>query len=528
MQKRVLWGLAIAIVLSCLISPSRRDLLVGDEAKYARIVHEMRESSSLMLLPLEGRLYADKPPLHFWALYATTSVLGERSVWAYVIPSLLFFALLIGVTARFARELFGGEAAAVAGLITGSFVVIWGGAQTARMDVMYAFFITAAVFLVYRYTRGASPRTLYLAGVATGLAIMVKGPMSFIMVAAVAGFDALRHRRWVRGPWFRAAIIAIGISLAWLVPALALGGRDFAQDILIKQNVGRAVNAWVHDEPLWFYFLRSPVTFMPWFFAGVAAIGATFRRNDAEDRDGMKFCVDWILAVVVPFSILSSKLDVYMVPAMPAAAILLAGFVRAEVDDGWSRFAIIGNRAFALIFGIVLILAVTLLPTLVGTRIETDALGDPVVRTIVVAAGLVAIASSIVSIFLQKKLLGSTVALAIGVIAPLALLSLFLMPRLSWNSSARPLVEALERQRVAGEQIALYYAPYLWTRTMRPDFDHVSYIGRDALTKAKGELPLVVSTRLSRAEDLAGLAANYTKVDEVNVRGRPYGIYRRR
>src|SRR5687767_1984210 len=136
----------------------------------------------------------------------------------------------------------------------------------------------------------------------------------------------------------------IAIPLLWLVPAVVMGGEPFWREIFFKQTVGRAVGAWVHKSPPWFYIVRAPLTLMPWFFLAVVAIIAAYKRKDEKAKFGMS----WILAVLVPYTLLSSKLDVYMITLVPAVALVIARYL--ELDDAWGRRA---NLVMLLLFAIV-------------------------------------------------------------------------------------------------------------------------------------------------------------------------------
>src|ERR1041384_602201 len=89
-------GIALALVfLTTLLTPSRRELFAGDETKYAEVVREMRGSGVWFLPTLEGTPFTHKPPLHFWMVDALTFVFGMYSMWSFVLPSLVAFALLL-------------------------------------------------------------------------------------------------------------------------------------------------------------------------------------------------------------------------------------------------------------------------------------------------------------------------------------------------------------------------------------------------------------------------------------------------
>src|SRR5687767_5202470 len=117
------------VVLSVLLSPLQRELYVGDETKYSQVVREMREGS-FFLPTLNATPFTHKPPLHFWAVDLLTYVFGVFSIWPFVIPSLVSFGLLLWLMDRF-----GGP---VTAFVCGTSLLMWGSAQTARMDVAFA------------------------------------------------------------------------------------------------------------------------------------------------------------------------------------------------------------------------------------------------------------------------------------------------------------------------------------------------------------------------------------------------------
>ena len=103
------------------------------------------------------------------------------------------------------------------------------------------------------------------------------------------------------------------IPRLWFVPAMLMGGGDYTQDVLVRQTAGRAVGAWVHRSPLWFYVAHSPATLFPWFLLLIVAIVAAYKRGD----DRATFYTSWLLAVLVPYPLVSSQLPVCAMALIP-------------------------------------------------------------------------------------------------------------------------------------------------------------------------------------------------------------------
>jgi len=481
--------LAMGVVaLSILLSPLRRELFVGDETKYAEVVREMR-GGAFFLPTLEGVPFTHKPPLHFWLIDLLTLPLGVYSMWAFVLPSIAGFAFLIWLMWRMEGP--------VAAFVCGTAVVVWGSAQTARMDVTFTAAIAFAVWMLERERPIA-------AGVATGIAVLIKGLMAPVIVIVCACSGALQR---ADDALKRAATLWLGlvamivIPLLWFVPAMLMGGNTYTHDVLVKQTAERAVGAWVHRSPFWFYIAHAPADLIPWFLITVVAIVAAYKRNDAR----AKFYVYWILAVIVPYSILSSKLDVYMMAMIPPAALLVARLV--ATDDVWARRGNVAN---------VVTIAILFLAGVAGLFVKQV---QPY-RAVFVALAIAAVVALVAS----RHVLASTVALGFVPIVAFVCAIVSLMPALNELGSDRPIVRAIVAQHVAPEDVALYASPYLWTRDMPRDLERVRYVSPATL---RARPAAVVVTARRHADEIGDVLRGYRRVDQFQMIGKWFDVYRR-
>lgn len=493
-------AIALAIVVvSVLLSPLQRELYVGDETKYSQVVREMREGS-FFLPTLGGTPFTHKPPLHFWAVDLLTYVFGVYSIWPFVLPSLVSFMLLLLLMHRM-----GGT---IAAFVCGTSLLMWGSAQTARMDVAFAGLLALAAHFVFR-ANGALPVS---AGIATGVAFLVKGPMAPVITLALFAFESIRRRRRPTRRDALALLPMLLIPLLWLVPAIVIGGEAFWREIFFKQTVGRAVGAWVHKSPPWFYIVRAPLTLAPWFFLAVAAIVAAWRRNDERAKQA----VSWMLAVLVPYTLLSSKLDVYMVTMLPAVALLIARYL--ETEDVWGRRA---NLVMLSLFA-----AVGLAGLLVQPHHIKEEDGQLVARLDIRMLFMLFLVMAIIGIVvtLRGRLVASTIATGLVCVVALGYAAVALVPLANELASTRPLVRALERQAVQRDRIALFVAPHLWVRGMNPSLAKAKHVNAEEL---RGVRPELVVVRRRNADEVAGVLRDYRKVDELRMIGKWFDVYRR-
>ncbi len=461
--------LVAGVVASTCITPFQRELFVGDETKYGQVIREMRSTGTFFLPTLNGAPFTHKPPLHFWMIDALTFPLGIYSTWAFVLPSLLAFVFLLWLMWRM-----GGPLAA---FICATALMIWGSAQTARMDVSFTALIVLGCWMLQR-------NRLFAAAIAFGVATLVKGPMAPVIGIVLFLLEAWRQKRFPRVNYLAPVAALAIIPLLWFVPAMLIGGTAYTHEVIVKQTVGRAISAWVHSAPPWFYVLHLPAILFPWFFLALAAL-----------RGANRFYVNWILAVLIPYSLMSSKLDVYMMAMIPPVALMIA-----------DHLSLNANRLTLVLFAIAGVV------TLFVERVPAEA--KPVLVVLVVASAL--------ALLTWRSRMLSTIAVGVVPLIPLAYAAFTLMPLANDIASTKRLISAIERQRVAPESVALYTCPYLWSREFPRELERVRYPAPEQIGH-----PVVIATSRAHASEIASVLRGYRRVDQLQMIGKWFDVYRR-
>jgi tetratricopeptide (TPR) repeat protein len=217
------------------------------------------------------------------------------------------------------------------------------------------------------------------AGALMGLAFMAKGPASALValtpllfwllfarpVPSAAGTTRAGspHPQMMDGlgpGWAIGLALLVALLLAawWYVVLWAQIGTARFAELVRFEMLGRLAGE-MHRTPFYFYLYVLPLAAFPWSLALLSALAVAWRplrgawpnsgdtilfSGRPEKSDGVPrirsrpsaeslravadpFLVAWVLAVLLFFSIPKAKLGSYMLPALPAAALLTARFL---------------------------------------------------------------------------------------------------------------------------------------------------------------------------------------------------------
>ncbi len=329
-----------------------RDLWEPDEARYAYVAWEMRESGNYHMPTRHGEPYAHKPPLFFWLVNLFAFATGGRigSV-ATRLPSLLGAVLALWATARLARRWAGGEAAWPAAVVLGTSYLFYLQGSTGQIDALLCGLEMMALWCLFRYNDEGLPWLTIAAYACMGLGILAKGPVGLLIplgayIAATAGAgERLKLKRWhfVWGP-----LISLAFPAAWLLWAYLAGAPEsYLRELVFAQNIERAAGSLGHAQPIHYFIPHFIAEFLPWTLFLVPAWTALVERPLLRRR-----LIAWGFFVVAIFSFLGSKRYMYILMAYPAAAIMVgAAFGRFRRRDRWAGMAAAGLLALV---GIVL------------------------------------------------------------------------------------------------------------------------------------------------------------------------------
>jgi 4-amino-4-deoxy-L-arabinose transferase-like glycosyltransferase len=504
--RRDLLLLALGAALLFLPGLGRRDVWNPDEARYAEVAREMRESGSWALPRLNGAVYTQKPPLFFWLVAASSLLTGEVDETAVRIPSALAGIGAVLLVYRLGRRLQGRRAGVLAALVFAtSFKVMWQ-ARFGQIDMLLACLVALQLWWFVRgYTekRPGFYWWMYLAG---GLAILAKGPAGVLPpLLGIVVFllwngqrDELRRLRIGRGLLLVAAVV-----LAWLVPAGLAGGQAYLDQIVLRQNVTRYADPWHHHRPWYYYLTVIPPEFLPWSLLLPTGLVAA-RGLGGRARDGFRLAVCWAIVTVVFFSVSPAKRDVYVLTMYAAMALLVgAGLDRlAALWPARRRWLIWPFAAFAVL-ALLLVVAV---PAAGRGREEAVPLGGEPFVWMVTAAFVPLLLGAAFAWWSarQGRIERAVGGVAAGMVALELALAFVLLPRFDVVKSARGLSAELVARLQPGDVYGIY--PRLDSTFLFYSRRHAVELGDEAALRAFAARPGRVWV-LAQRDDWRRLAA---------------------
>jgi 4-amino-4-deoxy-L-arabinose transferase-like glycosyltransferase len=325
-------------------------LIGADEPRYAQIAREMLNRHDWVTPTLQGQPWLEKPVLYYWQAMLSFRIAGVTDEAARI-PSALDAAILIAAIYFFLRRFRPGSELDGA-LIAASCAGVIGFARAAATDMPLAAAFAIALLCWYAwyetYASGSSRGRFYLGGFYLFLALgtLAKGPVAPALAAVIISIFIGLKRDWralPRSLWIPGIGLYLLVMLPWYI-AVQLRNPQFFRFFILEHNLARfSQDIYHHRQPFWFYLPVFLLAMMPWTLVLVAAVvervraiwsqGIKFSTSTAEDSWQL-FLLLWMSVPIVFFSASHSKLPGYIMPAVPAGALLIADYLALRRRDG--------------------------------------------------------------------------------------------------------------------------------------------------------------------------------------------------
>jgi len=348
-------------------------LLDDADSVHAEAAREMLLRHDYITLTVDGVRYLEKAPLLYWLMAGFARLFGGPAAatsamhpWAMRLPLALAVLVLLYAVRRLGREMFQSDRAgfyAAIVVLTSFGVFIF--TRILIPDILLCLFVTLALRFFWRTLRQDDPTLGDCSGLAAccALAVLTKGLIGVLFPAAIIFLYLvctrnLLHLLRIRPASQLVLFLAIAGPWHWLAaranPAqghpfgvMPTPGNvhGFAWFYFINDQFARYVNHRVpHDYdtvPLLLFWGLLLVWMLPWsafLFKALRRVPlwTGLKRADMDPAlHPWLFCGIWPLVILLFFSF-STRQEYYVLPAIPALALLIGAWLAAEHHASYS------------------------------------------------------------------------------------------------------------------------------------------------------------------------------------------------
>lgn len=308
------------------------------EARYAEIARKMLETGDWITPQFDyGVPFWGKPPLHTWM-----SALGMKIFGVGHFGARFFFLIsslgLLSLCYIWVRKVRGSDQALVATAVMASAGLFFGASAFVVTDMAMVLGTTMSMAGFYACVADKSSHRLwgylFFAGLAVGL--LAKGPVAVVLTGIPIFLWVVVGNRWrqlFRLPWITGLLITALIALPWYLLAEAKT-PGFLSYFIIGEHYKRFLETgWqgdlygsAHARPKGMIWVYGFIAFLPWilFAPALALRSKQVLAVFQNDQTGWhSYLLAWSLSPLILFTPAANILPAYVLPGVPAAAILL-------------------------------------------------------------------------------------------------------------------------------------------------------------------------------------------------------------
>ena len=318
------------------------------DAAHALVSQEMLQRHNFVVPYMDGIRYLIRPPMHYWLVAASYTLLGENE-FATRLPLALAMIGMVLLSFEFGRRFFGQRAGLYAALAVATSAGMFIFTRVMIPEALYALAFEGIFYLFLRSWSGCLDSRIGYWGAAAlcGIAVMTRALIGVLFpAAAIVGYITITGgwRRWRELRPFSSAVIFFAVAAPWHIWA-ALRTPGFFWAYFVNEHINRALGTRLpHDYgavPLGIWWSSHLIWLFPWsFFFPLALRNApifprSWRAAKAPREQARLLLFVWAATILGFFTLESgSRMEYYSFGAWPAIALLIGyGIAQAEQSD---------------------------------------------------------------------------------------------------------------------------------------------------------------------------------------------------
>ncbi len=359
-----------------------------------------------------------KTPLSYWLVAGLAKITGRVDEFTARLPSVIFAVLSVATIIYFVNYFVSFRAALICAAVWATSLDYIRYAHNARPEMAMTFFIVLAFLSFYGavITQSRKRQIAYalVFWLSFALSNLAKGPAPLPLVLIPLFFYIAIFRKWKVLPRLLPIIgtlVFLGVVLPWPLAIahklnwdIRLWKTEFFDRFLGEYRPG--------GKPFYYYSFIMFLFIIPWVVFLPMALAAPFYRVWNKKRPLMQFLWLWFVVGIVFLTVCGGKRQHYILPLMPAAAILIGiliedmAFIRKAYTWKYAK-DVLRNHIFVIvplaIIGPVVIYVAKTNPQLLASTTILRIVTRIVVTIIATIAAKIVVTAFIAVLFAGRK-----------------------------------------------------------------------------------------------------------------------------
>ncbi len=284
----------------------------------------------------------NKPPLTYWLIGICYKLFGA-GYGSSRLPSVAAALAVLAIVYALGLRSYGKRIGLTAAAILGTSVLFMSFARAAMSDMLLTLLVTASVASFATALTSDGKRVVFAGYFAVALGVLTKGPIAVVLVALPIAAEVLIAKDWRVLKKLRltaGSILVLVFTAPYFLAVYFRRGAGVLWFFLVGENAQRFTGS-IYGElsrPFWYQLVAFFGVFAPWSILILPAIWTDWKGSPRGQTDRMKRILYlWLASTILLFSISSFKRDYYLLPAMPAAALITGQFLGSEMRSRLAR-----------------------------------------------------------------------------------------------------------------------------------------------------------------------------------------------
>lgn len=326
-----------------LLNINNPPLWAADEKTYSQISFHILKSGDYWSPWVIGEpaWWVGKPPLLMWLTSISYQVFG-LTLFATRIWVVFFGFLSLIMIYLLGRKLYNNKVGIIAVFVLGSFVTFYDYATHLMMDVPLIFFILASIYylILSKDNKNLTLKYAMLSGIFFGLALMTKQLEALLIPVILLTFLLFtKDIRFALTKQFGLFFGTAGMIFIPYIVFMSYLSKDFWDSFFVYSNFSRLITPLEGHGGNFLFYFQGLITY-ELFWAVILPFAVTFGIYNAFKKQSRAdiLVISWIVVVLGLFTVAQTKLFWYILPAMPAFALIIGNLLYNI--SGWVYYRI--------------------------------------------------------------------------------------------------------------------------------------------------------------------------------------------